>query len=135
MKARQDFEIVINSAGKRISYREGEDPKPNKIIKIKVGDLVPEAYIHDLLMYNPELLEVEFENGRHKLSEQQKKKYGFADVKIKPEVKKLYTQEGLLKLRKGKGFKALKKIGKLFGVTDRSTTKLIKEILIEQNKE
>jgi len=49
--------------------------------------------------------------------------------------KHIYTKEELEEYNKKHGFKALKKIGKLFGTTDRSARNLIKEILAIQAKE
>jgi len=48
--------------------------------------------------------------------------------------KHIYTKEELEEYNKKHGFKALKKIGELFGTTDRSARNLIKEILAIQTK-
>lgn len=52
---------------------------------------------------------------------------------VKPKTH-VYTQEELEAYAKKHGFKALKKIGALFGTTDRSIKNLIKEILEIQAK-
>lgn len=132
MKAAQDFVIHVNSNGDMIGYKSGEEPKPDKTINIKKGDIIPDDYVKEFLMFNREYLDIDYVDGHPKLTEKEKEKYD--TKKPEPLVGNIYTQEELIKIKNKEGLEGLKKIGTKFGVTDRSKKNLITEILEAQDK-
>ena len=67
MKARQSFEVVVDEAGKRVGYIEGENKKVKKILVEagkEVEKLLSQEHINDLLMSNPDFFELEYKDGK-----------------------------------------------------------------------
>lgn len=136
MKARQDFLLALDKKGNRVSFTGVE--KGVEEVLIEKGKEVPDRYVHDLVLRNPDFLDLKFEEGRVVLSEAEQKKFDLPDGKLpvpKPKViKREHSNESLVKLYNAEGMDGLKKVGEKFNVTDRSHKKLINEILREQEK-
>lgn len=135
MKAKQHFVVYLDSDGNMTSYYSGEAKKVTKK-EFKVNDEVDDVLTADLLKRNPDFLQVEYEAGQFKLTEEELVKYNMKSGKIErpPLVEPRYSQENLTRIFNEKGMKGLKEIGAEFGVTDSSSKNLIMEILREQEK-
>jgi len=136
MKAAQDFEICIDKEGNRVSNYSSEIPKDAKIHKFKVGEEVPNKFLPDLIIFNPDYLKIEYKDGKmilpkevevNKESKERKRKY------LQPPK---YTQESLQEKRNKLGWKKFREWAKeKFNTTDRSSSQLIVEILkIQEEK-
>ncbi len=135
MKALQDFVIITNEGGTRITYKEGAPKKGLIFTQIKKGKEVPRRFLKDLVEKNLNLLDIIYVEKRPTnipkdlgvvLPEPPK------EMKIK---KRKYSQDSLNIIFNEKGFSELKKIGQTFGVTDRSSRRLIVEILKAQEEQ
>ena len=135
MKASQEFTMFIDKHGQRASYKEGDDMKDLKRVVIKKGQEVPPAYVKELIEGNLDLLDVVYVNKVPQLPKEWdkviKKKPVPRTLKIK---KREYSQESLTVIYNKKSFAALRIIGDRFGVKDRSSRKLITEILKAQEE-
>ena len=132
LKATEDFVIVLSKTGMRIPYKEGDDKTDLKFIKVEKGKDVPKEHIQNIVDRNLELLDLEYKDKKPILPKEYERVIPVAkEMKIK---KRKYTQESLTVLYGKEGFSALKKIGEEFGVTDRSSRKLIVEILRAQEE-
>ena len=133
MKATEDFAIIVNKERIRVPYKEGDSKEGLKFIQVKKNKEIPTEFISYILAKNLELVDVEYKDKRPILPkgleinppEEPKK------MKIK---RRKYTQDSLNTIYDEQGFSALKNIGKEFGVTDRSSRKLVVEILRAQEE-
>ncbi len=132
MKAIEDFVIAVNKKGFRVSYRVGVEYKDLTFIKVKKGGEIPEKFIKEIIARNLELVDVKYVFRVPQLPKE------YMPEIVTPKVMKIkkrkYTQESLTKIRNEGGFPALKKIGEEFDVTDRSSKRIITEILIAQEE-
>ncbi len=130
IKARQDFVMYLDKSGNPLPYKEGDPLGEARKVSVKKGNEVP-SEILNIVFYNiPDYLDLEYKNNNIIVSKELKLK-----LEKKPKVSKKqekYTEESLLEILDKKGFKALKLIGKKFNVTDRSSKRLIREILKAQ---
>ena len=130
IKARQDFVMYLDKSGNPLPYKEGDPLGEARKVSVEKGNEVP-SEILNIVFYNiPDYLDLEYQNNNIIVSKELKLK-----LEKKPKVSKKqekYTEESLLEILDKKGFKALKLIGKKFNVTDRSSKRLIREILKAQ---
>ena len=130
IKARKDFVLYLDKSGNPRPHKEGEPLGESRKVSIKKGEEVPSELIN-LLFYNlPDYLDLEYKNNNIVVSKELEAELKKTSKVSKPKEK--YTKESLLEVLEKKGFKALKLIGKKFNVTDRSSKRLIKEILKAQ---
>ncbi len=133
MKATEDFVIALNKDRVRVSYRVGVEYKDIEFIEVKKGKEIPEEFIKNIIEHSIQLVDVQYKNRVPILPKELQP--GSKPVSKKMEIKKRkYTQDSLTKIKNEQGFSALKEIGKEFGVTDRSSNRLIIEILREQEE-
>lgn len=134
MKATEDLVIAVNKDNVRVPFRVGVKYKDLKFTTVKKGTEIPEEHLRDLLQHNIEFVDVEYEfrvpinipKGFEPTTPPVSK-----ELKIK---KRKYTQSSLNAIYNDKGFGALKKVGEEFGVTDRSSRRIIVEILRAQEE-
>ena len=133
MKALDNLVIVLDKNGHRVPYKHGDSKAGLKFIEVKKGTEIPKAYLKDIAERNIELLAgIEYKD---KVPQNLPEGVGIPVVSKKLKIKKRqYTQESLTKIKNEKGFSALKEIGAKFGVTDRSSRRLITEILNAQEE-
>lgn len=135
MKAGEDLVIIREKDGTIVPYKEG-DPKKHLTFKvIKKGTEIPAEFLKRIVERNIEKIgDVRYVD---KFPVNLPKELGLVPtptpktMKIK---KRKYSQESLNVIYNEQGFPALKKIGQEFGVTDRSSRRLIVEILREQEE-
>ncbi len=133
MKAIEDFVIALNKDRVRVSYRVGVEYKDIEFIEVKKGKEIPEEFIKNIIEHSIQLVDVQYKNRVPILPKELQPEP--KPVSKKMEIKKRkYTQDSLTKIKNEQGFSALKEIGKEFGVTDRSSNRLIIEILREQEE-
>ena len=140
MKARQDFVVYIDATGNLVSHASGEPMDGKTRLEFKKGaDIKPDSLVGDFLRRNPELLEIEYVNGRILLTEEQMKLYNLPEGKITTEpriIPRKYSQESLTQLMNEKGTEELKKIAENdFHMTNvRASKTLITKILLAQEE-
>ena len=140
MKAIQDFVLHVRADGaqNRIPFKEGDLTKNVKVINVLKGKEIPQKYLREIILKNPELADLQYSEKRPinipkdlgiVLPEPSKK-----PMKILP---RKYSQSSLNEIYNKEGFAALKKIGEQFDppVTDRSSRRIIVEILKAQEEE
>lgn len=131
MKAKQDFVYFVNEKNIPTPFKSGEDNKGIREIKIRKGEEIPKEIESDILMFNKELIDLEYKEGKPVVPEELK------NIKSPPLLeKRKYDREGLIKTYNEKGMKGLKEIGESFNppITDKSKDKLITEILTAQER-
>ncbi len=135
MKASEDLIIIRNKDGTIVPYKSGDSTKDLTFKTIKKNTEIPKEFLKRFIERNIEKIgDVEYKDmfpvnlpkGFEKTPEPSSKV-----MKIK---KREYSQDSLNTIYDEKGFSALKKIGKTFGVTDRSAKRLIIEILRAQEE-
>ena len=133
MKALDNLVIVIDKDGHRVPYKHGDSKVGLKFIEVKKGTEIPKAYLKEIAERNIELLAgIVYKD---KVPQNLPEGVGIPAKSKKLKIKKRkYTQESLTKIKNEEGFSALKVIGAKFGVTDRSSNRLIKEILKAQEE-
>ena len=134
MKAAEDIVIAQNKDGIVVPYKSGYPTTNLDIIEIKKGQEIPKQFLRRFVERNLELIaDVKYINKvpvnlpKDLLPQKEVSK----TMKIK---KRKYTQDSLTEIRNKGGFPALKKIGEEFGVTDRSSRRIIIEILLAQEE-
>ncbi len=133
MKASEDFEIVIDKDGHRVPYKSGDSKAGLKFIKVKKDTEIPKDYLKEIAERNINL--VAGVVYKYMVPQNLPEGVGISVVSKTLKIKKRkYTQNSLTKIKNEQGFSALKKIGKDFGVTDRSSKRLITEILKVQEE-
>ena len=135
MKAAENLVIVMHKIHKnQVSYKEGDSKKDLEFHTIKRGSQIPDKFLKRLVNHNIEKI------GDVKYKDKvpinlPKDLLPKVEVSKKMKIKKRkYSQESLTKIYNDKGFTALKKIGEEFKVTDRSSRRLIVEILRAQEE-
>lgn len=134
MKSIEDFIIVTNKDGTRVPYRDGDSKEGLEFIEVKKGTEIPNKFLKEIAEKNLHLVAgVEFKDM---IPINLPEGIGISppiltEFKVK---KRKYSQESLTKIYNEKGFSALKEIGTEFGVTDKSSKKLITEILRAQEE-
>ena len=132
LKATKDFVIILSKSGMRIPYKEGDDKKDLKFIKVQKGKDIPKEFAQQIVDRNLELLDLEYKEMKPVLPKELIRTIEEPkEMKIK---KRKYSQDSLNTVYDEEGFSALKKIGEEFGVTDRSSRRLIVEILRAQEE-
>ena len=132
LKATEDFVIVLSKSGMRIPYKEGDDKKDLKFIKVQKGKEIPKEFAQQIVDRNLELLDLEYKDKRPILPKEYER---VIEVPKKMKIeKRKYSQESLTQIMSKEGFSGLKKIGEEFGVTARSSRRLIVEILRAQEE-
>ena len=135
MKAAEDIVMACHKKDKVIvPYKDGSSKKDLEFIEIKKGKDITDKYLGRFVNHNLELIAG--------VIYKDKVPTNLPKGLWKPELtgKKLvikrrkYSQESLTTVYNNKGFSALKKIGQEFGVTDRSSRRLIVEILKVQEE-
>lgn len=149
MKAKQNFTFHLDKDGNKVS----NTVKGAKEINVKAGEEVSKKcsidVIKTILIAHPSFLDLKKDSsGIIVLTPEDQKKYDFSGrppppapipeykgKMVVPEEK--YTLESLNKVYNKTGLKGLKEIGATFepSITDRSSNKLIGEILNAQDKE
>ena len=137
VKARQDFELYLDKSGNPRSYKEGEPLGETIKVSVKKGEDVPSEVLNLVFNNIPDYLDLKYKNNDIVISKELKleleKKHKIPKkLKLEPKKQEKYTKESVLEILDKKGFKALKLIGKKFNVTDRSSKRLIQEILDAQ---
>ncbi len=134
-KAGEDLVIITNKDDTIVPYKEGDSKEGLTFKTIKKGTDIPKDFLKRLIERNIEKIgDVEYVD---KKPINLPKGLGIA---ISPTPKKMqikrrkYSQDSLYEVYNNKGFSALKKIGEEFGVTDRSSRRLIVEILKVQEE-
>ena len=140
MKAKQDFVIYLDSNKNMTSHYSGDPMTGKSELKFKVNDEVPDNLVGDLLKTNPGFLQVDYEAGQFKLTNEELVKYGLKSGKIeRPPIvpPRKYSQESLTKILNSKGVEELKRIAEEeFGMKDIKASKsLIVKILNESEKQ
>ncbi len=133
MKAIEDFVIALNKDRVRVSYRVGVEYKDIEFIEVKKGKEIPEEFIKNIIEHSIQLVDVQYKNRVPILPKELQPEPKLISKKMEIKKRK-YTQDSLTKIKNEQGFSALKEIGKEFGVTDRSSNRLIIEILREQEE-
>ena len=135
MKADEDLIIIRNKEGVIVPHKSGDSTKDLTFKTIKKGTEIPKEFLKRFVERNIEKIgDVEYVD---KFPVNLPKELGIVPtpasktMKIK---KRKYTQDSLNGIYNEKGFSALKTIGKEFGVTDRSSRKIIVEILRAQEE-
>lgn len=135
MKAAEDLVIIKNKDGIIVPYKEGNSKEGLTFVTIKKDKEIPKEYLKRFVERNIEKIgDVIYKD---KFPVNLPKDLGIVP---KPEPKTMeikkrkYSQESLTEVMNKEGFSALKKIGAEFGVTDRSSNKLIVEILRAQEE-
>lgn len=133
MKASEDFVIVLDKEGRRVPYKSGALKEGLKFIEVKKGTEIPKSHIKTIAEKNINLVAgIEYLD---KVPQNLPEGVGIPVVSKKLKIKKRqYSQESLTKIKNEEGFSALKEIGAKFGVTDRSSKRLITEILKAQEE-
>ena len=132
MKATEDFVIAINKDRVRVPFRVGVKYKDIEFIKVKKGAEIPDEFLKDIVHNRIELVDVEYKFRKPILPPELERNIPVSKVmKIKS---RKYSRESLTQVLNEGGFSALKKIGKEFGVTDRSSRRLMNEILTVQSE-
>lgn len=139
MKAKQKIIIHTTKSGERISFESNNPPKEYKTLTFKVGDTVPDKYINNLLVFNPDLLDITYISGIPQLTATEKKKFEYvAPISKVPKEMKIfkrkYSQEKLTSIWNKDGRKAIIEIAKEFKFKTKyvRTSKLINQILAKQ---
>ena len=130
VKAKEGFEIVLDKAGNRVPYKEGDPKTGLKFIKVEIGKEIPSKFLKDIAKHNIHLLaDIKFKDMRPINLPK--------ELELEPsksKVKKEYTKESLTEIYEKKGFSALRAIGDKFGVKGRSLKGLIRDILKSQEQ-
>ncbi len=128
VKARQDFVLYLDKSGNPLPHKEGEPLGEARKVLVKRGKEVPSEVLKLVFNNIPDYLDLKYKNNNILTTPEIEKA-----LEEKPsKVPKKYTKESLLEVLAKKGFKVLKLIGKKFNVTDRSSKRLIQEILNAQ---
>src|SRR3990167_7241741 len=126
MKKRQGFILPVDSEGKKGPHYSGDSLEGKKEIVFKIGDDIPNRYVSDLLMFNPQLLDVVLENEKAVLSDAEKSIY---DQKLSAQESiKTYskvTEQELLALNKSKQVSILSSLNSNSPSTEKERVKLI----------
>ena len=133
MKAAEDIVIAQNKDDVIVPYKSGYPTKDLKITEIKKGEEIPKQFLKRFAERNLEwIADVKYIN-KVPVNLPTELELNLPEVSKTMKIeKRKYSQESLTKIKNEKGFSALKEIGKEFGVTDRSSKRLITEILREQ---
>ncbi len=137
MKASGDFVIVIDKDRHPVPYKDGDSKRGLKFIPVKKGEDIPKEFLKRIAQYNLHLVDgVIFKD---KAPTNLPLELGLTPPEFLKKPKKAkakieYTKESLNQIYENKGFSALRKIGNTFGVKDRSSKRLIKEILKAQKQ-
>ncbi len=133
MKATEDFVIILDKDKIRTPYKDGDPKKDLEFIAVKKGKEIPADFIASIVATNINLVEVQYKDKNPILPKELRPTPPEEpkEMKIK---KRKYTQDSLNTVYDEQGFSALKKIGEEFNVTDRSSRKLIIEILRAQEE-
>ncbi len=135
MKAGEDLVIIKNKDGTIVPYKSGDSTKDLTFKTIKKDTEIPNEFLKRYVDRNIEKISdvkyvdkfpINLPKGFEKTPEPASKV-----MKIK---KRKYSQDSLNTVYDEKGFSALKKIGEEFNVTDRSSKRLIIEILRAQEE-
>lgn len=135
MKAGEDIVIVMHKKDKnQVPYKEGDSKDDLEFHTIKMGSQIPDKYLKRLAERNLELIGDVVYKDKYPINLPK-------GILTPPEVptemkikKRKYTQDSLTQIYNEGKFSALKKIGQEFGVTDRSSRRLIVEILRAQEE-
>lgn len=135
MKASEDLVIVRNKEGMTIPYKEGESKVDLTFKIIKKDTEIPKDFLKRFVDRNIEKIsDVEYID---KFPVNLPKGFELTPApvsKVMKIKKRKYSQDSLNTIYDEKGFSALKKIGQEFDVTDRSSKRLIIEILRAQEE-
>ena len=135
MKASEDLVIVRNENGVIVPYKEGDSKKDLTFKVIKKDTEIPKEFLKRFVERNIEKIgDVKYID---KFPVNLTKELGIKPTPVAKEMKikkRKYSQESLTEIRNKGGFSALKKVGEEFGVTDRSSKRLIIEILRAQEE-
>ena len=140
MKAKQNFVVYVDSNKNLVSHYSGNSMEGKTEMKFKVNEEVPDFLVADLIKSNPDLLQVEFEAGQFKLTEEEKKRFNLSSGKIeRPPIvsPRKYSQDSLTRILNEKGIEELKRIAEEeFKMNVQKPTKtLLTKILLEQEKQ
>ena len=137
MKAGEDLVIIRNKDGTTIPYKEGDSKEDLTFTTIKKGKEIPREFLKRFVEHNIEKIGDVIYKDKFPINLTKEMGIVPAPVaKVKKIKKRKYSQDSLYEIYndKEKGFSALKKIGEEFGVTDRSSRRLIVEILRAQEE-
>ena len=135
MKAGEDLIIIRNKEGVTVPYKEGDSKEGLTFKTVKKGTEIPIDSLKRFVERNIEKIgDVRYiDNFPVNLP----KGFGIIPAEVPKTMKikrRKYSQDSLTALYDEQGFSALKKIGEEFGVTDRSSSRLIVEILRAQEE-
>ncbi len=135
MKAAEDLVIVKTKEGTIVPYKEGDSKENLTFVTIKKDEEIPKEYLKRFVERNiGKIGDVIYKD---KFPTNLPKDLGIVPEPVSKTMKiekRKYSQESLTGVMNEKGFPALKEIGAEFGVTDRSSNKLIVEILRAQEE-
>lgn len=135
MKAGEDLIIIRNKDGTIVPYKEGDPKNHLTFTKVPKGTQIPREFLKRFIERNLEKIGDVIYKDSYPINLPKDleivKPPTPKEMKIK---KRKYSQDSLYEIYNDKGFSALKKIGEEFGVTDRSSRKLIVEILRAQEE-
>lgn len=137
MKAKQSFTVYMDDKNNFVPHYSGDSMDGKTKIDVLKGKDVPDFIVADLLGANPDYLEMEYEQGRVKISDEELVRYGMKSAKIErpPVIEPRYSQETLTKIFNEKGIDGLLEIAKKFGIVKFSPKKNpIMEVLKAQEK-
>ena len=133
MRAKQNFTVYVDSNKNMIPHSCTDSIEGKTKIDVKIGDEVPDFLVAEFLKSNPDYLQVEYEAGQLKLTDEELVKYNLKSRKIErePFIKpRKYSQDSLTKILNKDGKDALAKIMKEeFGIEVKPSKKLLVEIL------
>ena len=133
MKAAEDIVIIKNEEGIIVPYKSGASTKELTFKTIKKGKEIPSDVLVRMVARNIEkVADIVYKD---KIPTNLPKELYSKPTPEKMIIKKRkYTQESLTEIYNTGKFSALKKVGDEFGVTDRSSSRLIVEILRAQEE-
>ncbi len=135
MKAGEDLVIIRNKDGTVVPYKSGDSTKDLTFTTIKRGKDIPKEFLKRYIDRNIEKIgDVEYKDKFPVNLPKGFEKTLVPVSKVMKIKKRKYSQDSLNTIYDEKGFSALKKIGEEFDVTDRSSKRLIIEILRAQEE-
>ena len=136
MKAGEDLVIIRNKDGTTVPYKEGDSKDDLTFTTIKKGKEIPKEFLKRYVEHNIEKIGDVIYKDSFPINLPKDLEVPAPVAKEMKIKKRKYSQDSLYEIYndKEKGFSALKKIGEEFGVTDRSSRRLIVEILRAQEE-
>ena len=135
MKAGEDLVIIRNKNGVIVPYKSGDSTEGLTFKTIKKETEIPKEFLKRFVERNIEKISDVIYVDKYPINIPKELGIFIPPVSKTMKIKKRkYSQDSLNVIYDEKGFSALKKIGEEFEVTDRSSKRLIIEILRTQEE-